>query len=235
MPIAPDTVLGIDGCRGGWFAVRQRAGEWSFALFPSIGALSAAHVTAARALIDIPIGLPGETARLCDTLARRQLGGRRSSIFPVPCREAVYASGYADACEANRRRLGRSLSRQSWNIAAKIAEVDTYLTGGGTLPLAESHPELCFARLKGRPLENPKSSPEGLSERLEVLSHHFAGAESLLREARDSLPRRMVRDDDVVDALVLAVAAGLPLQTLPADPPVDARGLPMAITCPVGG
>ncbi|MEW6348758.1 MAG: DUF429 domain-containing protein [Thermodesulfobacteriota bacterium] len=41
--------------------------------------------------VDIPIGLRDHgPERSCDLEARRLLGIRRSSVFPVPCRSAVY-------------------------------------------------------------------------------------------------------------------------------------------------
>ena len=56
-------------------------------------------------LIDIPIGLPKKESRLCDRLAREKLGPRRSSVFTVPCRDAVYAKNYKEACQTNHRFL----------------------------------------------------------------------------------------------------------------------------------
>ncbi|MFW6321250.1 MAG: hypothetical protein ACOC0Z_05315, partial [Halohasta sp.] len=44
--------------------------------------------------------------------------------------------------------------------------------------------------------------------------------------------RKQVARDDIVDALVLCAAARQPLASLPAEPPVDARGLPMRIVTP---
>ncbi len=53
--------------------------------------------------------------------------------------------------------------------------------------------------------------------------------------ALDSVSRAQVARDDVVDALVLALAARLDpedLETLPAEPDHDQIGRRMAITCP---
>lgn len=56
----------------------------------------------------------GDGERLSDTGAREILKTRKSSIFPVPCREAVYAETYEKACEVNERLTGKHISKQAW-------------------------------------------------------------------------------------------------------------------------
>lgn len=225
-------VLGIDGCRGGWAVVRLGDGPPEASVHDDLAGIERAHGRVAAALIDMPIGLPQtKDARCCDALARRLLGPRRASVFPVPCREAVYAPDYASACERNLLRLGRRLSRQSWNICRRIAEVDSYLHRGGGLPLVESHPELCFAALQGAPMAIAKRSVAGRRERLSLLVEHLPGALDWFAEANRRF-RRLLAPDDLLDALVLAVSAGEPLTRVPDRPPRDARGLPMAIAFP---
>jgi hypothetical protein len=52
-------VVGVDGCRGGWLAVRlSRDGNSDCRIFPDMASLWAAHRQAALILVDIPIGLP---------------------------------------------------------------------------------------------------------------------------------------------------------------------------------
>ena len=49
----------------------------------------------------MPIGLPariGPGGRGPERAVRPLLGGRQSSVFPVPSREAIYAPTYRDAC-----------------------------------------------------------------------------------------------------------------------------------------
>ena len=79
-------------------------------------------------LIDIPIGLKtgGSGERLSDLGARSILKARKSSIFPVPCREAIYAKTYKEACEVNERLTGKRISKQAWNIVPKIRDVDGF-------------------------------------------------------------------------------------------------------------
>ena len=58
-------------------------------------------------LVDIPIGLPETGAeRACDLMARRLLGPRKSSVFPVPVRQAVHAPTYQEACDLNATATG---------------------------------------------------------------------------------------------------------------------------------
>ena len=100
-------------------------------------------------LIDIPIGLPKKESRLCDRLARNKLGPRRSSVFTVPCREAVYAKNYKEACHTNLRFLEKKISIQAWNICPKIQEADLLLQKHPELKeqWLEAHPELAFQAL----------------------------------------------------------------------------------------
>jgi predicted RNase H-like nuclease len=70
-------------------------------------------------------GVQGE--RLSDLGARRILKARKSSIFPVPCREAVYMESYEKACEVNEKLTGKRISKQAWNIIPKIRDVDSFL------------------------------------------------------------------------------------------------------------
>jgi predicted RNase H-like nuclease len=80
-------------------------------------------------LIDIPIGLKngGKGERLPDLGARRILKARKSSIFPIPCREAVYMESYKKACEVNEKLTGKRISKQAWNIVSKIRDVNNFL------------------------------------------------------------------------------------------------------------
>src|SRR6266568_5833243 len=113
--------VGVDGCGGGWLAVSKTADELTYGIFRTAGKLFQAHATAKRILIDIPIGLPWKDTpiRPCDRLARKILGARRSSVFPVPCRSAVRAETFEAATSLNKAELGRGLSKQTWGISPK--------------------------------------------------------------------------------------------------------------------
>jgi len=116
-------VVGADGCRAGWVYVALDGEQgWAGGIAPNVRALWRRFQAAELILLDVPIGLKerGHDERACDVRARRLLGARRSSVFPVPCRGAIYASTYDEACRINMERTGRGLSKQAWNIAPLI-------------------------------------------------------------------------------------------------------------------
>lgn len=85
--------IGVDGCKKGWFYVcLDEHDKWITDVIPDIRYLTDKIHEDSLILIDIPIGLheKGTHDRLCDIEARKILGKRRSSVFPVPCRKAVY-------------------------------------------------------------------------------------------------------------------------------------------------
>lgn len=204
-------VLGIDGCRAGWFAIINQDADWSYTLAPSIDALLNDYGTADRIFIDIPIGLAEHETRQCDQLARRLLSPyRHSSVFSTPVREAVYASNYDQACRINAQQTARKITRQTWNICPKIREVDTWLRQHPTTQsrVHESHPEIAFYALnKERPLETRKKLPEGREQRLALLTQAIGNARQLFEQAVDRYPRAQLQMDDILDAMVLAVMA----------------------------
>jgi predicted RNase H-like nuclease len=248
----PCVGVGLDGCRAGWVAARWDGHAVAFAWFVTIeswantrGWRSRRDRRAAATLIDVPIGLlEGDgvvgTQRGCDVEARRRLGRRSSSVFTPPCREALSAAGYAEACIINRRVVGRAISLQAWHIVPKVAEVDAWLLGDARRRpgvLAESHPELAFATLSGEPLGTKKRSAAGRAERAallrEAMGVDVAAALGQWR-SRTGVRRRAVADDDALDAAVLAWAAAASadeLVSIPSKAEHDRRGLPMQLVC----
>lgn len=229
-------VLGIDGCRAGWFAIINQDDRWSYTLAPSIAALLNDHGTADRIFIDIPLGLADDQTRQCDQLARHLLSPyRHSSVFSTPVREAVYAANYAMACRINARQTGRKITRQTWNICPKIREVDTWLRQhpAAQSRVYESHPEVAFYALnKEHPLQTRKKSPEGREQRLTLLTQAIGNAHQLFDQAVDHYPRAQLQMDDILDAMVLAVMASCSETDhcyLPEPAPVDRYGIPMRI------
>lgn len=232
----------MDGCRRGWFAVRLEAGGgWSVACCETIEDLWRHCRPVGVMLVDIPIGLKegGGEERTCDLEARRLLGRRASSVFRPPCRPTLAATSYSRALALNRFHTGKGISIQAFNITAKITEVDRFLECHPDLYgfLRETHPELCFAALHGRPMRDSKKKEQGRRQRREVLVDACAQAEEILRFSLGSFLRRDVAEDDILDALALAVVAQKGagrLTTVPAKPETDSRGLPMEIvTLPV--
>jgi predicted RNase H-like nuclease len=225
---------GVDGCRGGWFYFLLQGDHYQFGVTPGIREL-VDEIDFGLALIDIPIGLPDAEAkpRGCDQLARRLLGPRRSSVFSPPIREVLGIDSYAEANGRSKALSRRGLSRQSFNITPKIAQVDALLRSRKRLRtrLREAHPELCFWGLAGgEPMAFNKKTEDGFAERVRVLARHWPQAEQAIAEGRDGFAARLVARDDVVDALALAITAMQPkdqLQALNQDGERDTTGLPM--------
>jgi predicted RNase H-like nuclease len=236
-------VAGVDGCPGGWIAafVRPTGNDFVVAVYPNFADVLVAPQAPAIVAIDIPIGLPeraGHGGRAAENAIRRLLGQRQSSVFSVPSRNAIYAPDYGAACHAAlaTSEPPRKVSRQLFNIAPKIREVDTILRADPELAthVFEVHPELAFWRLNGeRPLAEAKkikSQPyePGLILRRNLLA--FAGLPSDLTQAP---PPKGAAADDLIDALACAAIARRihagQAQRFPDPPPLDRHGLPMAI------
>lgn len=161
---------------------------------------------------------------------------RGSTIFSVPCRQAVFAEEKEVQRIENKRVLGRSLSEQTLNIIPKIRELDKFLELHSEYQndICESHPELCFAKLKGKVVLSKKNTKEGFEERKEILSSYLdpAKLEGLWEKGKEL----KCNPDDVMDAVCLAVVAVLKAQgdctTVPPQPETDARGLLMQMIVP---
>lgn len=223
--------VGVDGYRNGWLAAAVEDGFWRISTFPSIFQLWREYRDAELILIDIPIGLKDSGGeRLCDIGARQMLGPRRMSVFRVPCRAAVYAASYMEGCEINRERTGKAFSKQTWNIVPKIKEVDILLRTERSArnKIRETHPEVCFRALAGRPMSRYKKTQEGHEERMRVLEHICLSARGILTTHGFM--------DDILDALAAAVTAsgGTKLSTIPEVPEYDPEGLRMEIVYHLG-
>ena len=245
MGIGRSEFVGVDGCKRGWFSVGlDRRGNYEMAVFLSVRELLAHYSDANLVLVDIPIGLPeGPEGRDCDREARRLLGyPRASSVFPTPTRQTVEQAAkspgdYKRANEVECLFAGKGISRQAFEIAPKIAEVDKVMAAPDGSPrrlVREVHPEVCFWALNNRqPMQFKKSKKEGRAERLRVLQAVEPQAQEVLEKACSRWYRKDIAKDDILDALVAAVTAYLGrddeggLQTIPAHPPKDSTGLPM--------
>ncbi len=201
------TVAGIDGCRSGWVVATvpaaggaPRSVEVVADLRGVVAALEAGHLAAAA--IDIPIGLPAAATRRCDVEARRLLGPRRSSVFPAPVRAVLAAASYAEACAASRAASGKAVSKQLFNIVAKIRQVDAVMSPVLQERLFEMCPELSFAQLAGAPMGHAKKTAAGRLERLAALRGPFPGIGT---EGAGRI--RGAQPDDVLDAMVGAWTA----------------------------
>ncbi len=238
--------LGIDGCKAGWIAIGlSENGSYEADYVQDISTFWSKYGdNATRVLIDMPIGLSSDKeGRLTEASARKILKGRRSSVFSVPSRKAIsfgatvdFAnSHFKDACDINREIEGKAFSIQSWNISAKIHELDTFLRDNPHTQniITESHPEVLFWSLNDRTaMKYTKKSGLGFMERLRILESYQANALEIIRETYEKYSRFML-DDDIVDALVCAICARMDnLKTLPEHPKRDNYGLPMQMVYP---
>lgn len=183
-------VTGIDACRGGWVAVTLASGRVaSVATGPSLPTVvSGSDVTA----IDMPLGFGPSGWRACDSLARRLLGPRRSSVFAIPPQAVWLCDSYPAANRLCRSLTGQGMSAQAWGLRSKLLEANSLRSALG---LVEVHPELSFTAMAGAPLPFSKHTAEGRAARL-----------SLLEAAGIRLPASQ-RGIDVLDAAAVAWSA----------------------------
>lgn len=231
--------VGVDGCKKScWFAViLTEDGDWDIEVFPDASHLLNRIDDSSLILIDIPIGLRerGDQERHCDIEARGRLKPKRaSSVFPAPCRPAIYCKNYKEASDINEQMTGRRLSLQTWNIIRKIREVDNLLTNRefAKSRVRETHPEICFWAMAGHPMEHSKKTAEGCSERMQVLQSVYPNTKDIINRALSAYKRKEVTRDDILDALSAAVTATVGVQrfvSIPEKPEFDSRGLRMEI------
>lgn len=229
--------VGVDGCKGGWFAIAlTENGDPEPKCFRNISELWNKYKKASIILIDIPIGLrdEGNKERKCDKEAREKLGSpRKSSVFPAPCRPAIYKKKYETARDINKRKTDRKLTLQTWAIIPKILEVDNLIRENkeASLIMKEIHPEICFWALAGHPMVHSKKKPEGQNERIKVLESVYPGADDIITYAKSTYRRKELAIDDILDAFAAAVTAMLgyknAFERLPQKLEKDSQGLPM--------
>ena len=230
-------VAGVDGCPGGWVVVvwdteaatLTPSVSWSFA------ELVSTHANVTVIGIDMPIGLAEGYVRGAERAARRFIGPRRSSVFPVPDRRLLGAGPYAETLVLARALTGKGLSRQAHAILPKIAEVDAVMTPALQRRIVEVHPEVSFAAMAGpgRHLAHPKKTAAGFAERRELLE--VALGVPIWDRAEARTVARPAGADDVLDAAAAAWSAARFARgvagRLPdiAEPEIDTRGLRMEI------
>ena len=132
------------------------------------------------------------------------LGPRRSSVFPAPVRAVLGSRTYEEACAVSRAKSGKALSKQLYNIVAKIEEVDAAQSPDLQRRLFEASPELSLAVMRQHaPMQHSKRTADGRAERIAVLHEHVGVDVPALLEARTP----GAQPDDVLDALALAWTA----------------------------
>lgn len=236
-------LAGVDGCPGGWIValVRAEGSEASVRIVPRFADILSAAEAPAVIAVDMPIGLPPRTGpggRTAENVVRPLLGARQSSVFSVPSRAAIYAADYGEACRvaAATSDPPRKISKQLFNIAPKIREIDAALRAepGAVARVYEVHPELAFWRLNGdQALSEPKKVKSRCYEPGLALRRNLLAAAGFPHALTGGLPPKGAGPDDLLDALACAavarrIHAGL-ARPFPNPPPRDEFGLNMAI------
>jgi len=230
--------VGIDGCPGGWVAVRWDGDSRSAPLVDFLGSIDDVDLLGVLACaIDMPIGfmdLTGPGGRQAEIEARHFLKGKSSSVFSAPCRKALEAGSYGEAIAINRKNSlppGIGLSIQSYELLPKLREVDRFMNVEKQRVVHEGHPEVAFAIMNNLiPVLSKKRSKAGMEERWQLLISSGFPADRMHVPQQNSV---RWSKDDLLDACACAwsarrIALGQSLR-FPQDPPRDAKGLRMEI------
>lgn len=228
--------VGIDGCRGGWITAAICNGKLDIYKFDSLNEITD-ELPFDTCLIDMVIGLQGNVEQVRpDGMARKILKGRASTVFPAPCRKAVYGETKGERLQANVEVLHKKFTSQTDAIIPKIREVDEFLQSNVRYKnrLQESHPEVCFARLNGEVLLTSKHDAGGVRERAAILANYLPEVtEDWIMETAGKMK---CNADDITDSVCLAVVANLYVQgkteRIPPEPMMDDTGLLMQMVIP---
>lgn len=227
---------GIDGCKAGWILITFDENP-EYKILRTEDELKQELTAADLTFIDMPIGLEDENyTRKCDELLRKKLGADyASSVFSPPIRPALDAPSYVEASMQSYEYTEKKLTIQAWNITPKIKILDEFLTASPELKdkVFESHPELLFMNLNRGKIFQKKNTKKGLRHRLDLIKEHEPIAAEFFRDIKEEFRRNEVEEDDIVDSMVLALAANQSVEkgikTIPENPPADSSGLKMAI------
>jgi threonine dehydratase len=212
-------VAGADGCPPGWSVVLKDISgrqEAKHLVYPDMASLLRHSLLPAIIAVDMPIGLPdkvGAGGRGPEVELRNLLGDRKSSVFSIPSRAAVYAEDYQTACEVSMATSEppRKISIQSFHLFPKIRELDELIRADAGLAfiMRECHPEGAFMVMNGRePLSEPKKiksaiNHAGMSQRKKLLLDVAGYSEAFL----STKPPSGVGQDDFLDACACAWVA----------------------------
>lgn len=255
MPHDQDVWLaGADGCTEGWIVAfaRPDSTEIRQRLLKRFSDILTQPERPTVVAVDMPIGLPDHSppkGRLAESAIRPLLGKRKSSVFRIPSRSAVYAGAgsippddrerYLLACDIARRTSedGKAFAKQGFYIFPKIVEIDQFLRRNQDMVkrIFEIHPELAFWRINGdRELDEPKKKKSRLHEPGLELRRRLLVANGFSEEAINLVPPKAKAGiDDWLDALAcVAIAKRIHedrAKSFPLIPQCDAFKLPMAI------
>ena len=197
-----NNLVGIDGCSKGWVLVsgKSQSSLIDKVQFSKSLGLLLSGFEKAIVVIDMPTILsPKKYNRECDILAKKFLGKKKqSTIFLTPSRKILECKNYSSANELSKKKYGKGLSKQAWNLKEKIMEVESLKES--TNKIIEGHPECSFKMLKKAGLESSKKTAFGLFERLKLLEEEGLNPIELGSKLESNIE---VKPDDLIDAMIL--------------------------------
>jgi predicted RNase H-like nuclease len=222
------TVLGADVWHKGWVGIEVDH-DLRFVrshVSANLGTLIANAPGVGTVTVDIPLGLGATAGRRADGEAYALLGPRRSSVFPTAPRPVLELEVYEDANQLHRTMMdGKGLSRQSYGLRTRILEADAIYHS--EVRLYEVHPEVCFAKMGGKPCSSSKKTWAGQADRRQRLASVGMHIPDDVGAANE------VPVDDVLDAAAAAWSADRIRRgaggSLPHPPEINDRGQRMAI------
>jgi predicted RNase H-like nuclease len=201
-------IVGIDGCKSGWFSVWENQDESIHSsIFSSLNELKNFFKNESQLIIgiDMPVVLSEVIPRQADQLARKLLSKKASSVFTAPTPEMLDQPNYEKASLVSKRLFGKSMSLQSWYLFPKIKDVQTMIHHED-IQIYEIHPELSFRAMNNEQvILESKKSPEGFAIRNSLLTQHFKNF--IFEEIRRQYARKYVMDNDILDALAVLWSA----------------------------
>ena len=197
-------MIGIDGCKSGWFAVWQNQDEViDTAIFKSLNNLKDFFIESNQLIIgiDMPVILSEVMPREADQLARKLLSKKASSVFTAPTPEMLDQPNYEKASLISKRLIGKSMSLQSWYLFPKIKDVQTVIHCEN-IKLFEIHPEVSFRAMNNEKVVlASKKTAEGFDIRKSLLDKHFLNFN--FDVIRNKYQKKDLMDNDILDALVV--------------------------------
>ena len=201
-------IIGIDGCKRGWFSVWQNPDDTiQSSIFSTLNHLKDFFNDEAHLIIgiDMPVVLSDFIPREADQLARKLLSKKASSVFTAPTPEMLEQPNYERASYVSKRLFGKSMSLQSWYLFPKIKDVQTIIHDAH-INLYEIHPELSFRAMNHEEvILESKKSKEGFEIRNNLLRRHFESFD--FQSIRNLYPRKDVMDNDILDAMAVLWSA----------------------------
>lgn len=197
-------IIGIDGCKRGWFSVWQNPDDTiQSSIFSTLNHLKDFFNDEDHLIIgiDMPVVLSDFIPREADQLARKLLSKKASSVFTAPTPEMLEQPNYERASYVSKRLFGKSMSLQSWYLFPKIKDVQTIIHDAH-INLYEIHPELSFRAMNHEEvILESKKSKEGFEIRNALLRRHFESFD--FESIRNLYPRKDVMDNDILDAMAV--------------------------------